>query len=162
MHHLTKGRFMAYTATVALLNGVESTASTFSVAPVVEQSFEEKLKESIEFLGMINIENVLNQSGKTLGLEATRSIMGRTDTSGNNRRNPSDPTGNSEINSYFCQQTNFDWARRYEALDAWRHKPDFEVLLAMAILRQQGRDLIMCGWNGTSRAATTDRVANPC
>lgn len=161
MHKNTKARFLAYTATIALLNGVESTASTFAVAPVVEQKFEEKLKESIEFMGMISFESVVDQSGQTLALEATRSIMGRTDTSGGNRRNPTDPTGNDESNTYFCQQTNFDWSRRYDQLDAWRHKPDFEVLLAMAILRQQGRDLIMCGWHGTSRAANTNRVANP-
>jgi len=128
---------------------------------VVEQRFEEKLKETIEFLGLINIENVPQQSGQTLALESTRPIASRTDTSGGTRRNPSDPTDNGESNTYNCLQTNFDWSRRYDKLDAWRHKPDFERLLAMAILKQQGRDLIMAGWNGTSRAATTDIVTYP-
>lgn len=161
MNTRTRLLFTSYLATIAALNGVAATAATFAVAPAVEQKFEEKLKESIEFLGMINIESVIPQSGQTLALESTRSIAGRTDTSGGTRRNPTDPTDNAESNTYFCKQTNFDWSRRYDKLDAWRHKPNFEQLLALAILKQQGRDLIMAGWNGTSRAATTDRAANP-
>lgn len=161
MHIKTRLMFTSYLATIASLNGVPSTAQTFAVAPVVEQRFEEKLKETIEFLSLINVENVPQQSGQTLGLESTRPIAGNKDTSGGARRNPTDPTDNGETNSYNCQKTNFDWSRRYESLDAWRHKPDFEQLLAMAILKQQGRDLIMAGWNGVERAATTDIVANP-
>lgn len=161
MHPKTRLLFSSYLATIAALNSVSSTAQTFAVAPVVEQKFEEKLKETVEFLGLINIENVPQQSGQTLGLECTRPIAGRVDTSGGTRRNPTDPTDNNETNTYECKQTNFDWSRRYDKLDAWRHKPEFERLLAMAILKQQGRDLIMTGWHGTSRAATTDRVANP-
>lgn len=157
----TRLLFTSYLSTIASLNGVSNPSVTFSVAPTVEQRFEEKLKESIEFLGLINIENVPQQSGQTLGLETTRPIAGRVDTSGGTRRNPTDPTDNGETNSYNCLQTNFDWSRRYDKLDAWRHRPEFEQLLALTILRQQGRDLIMAGWNGTSRAATTDIVANP-
>lgn len=157
----TRLLFTSYLSTIASLNGVSNPSVTFSVAPAVEQRFEEKLKETIEFLGMINVENVPQQSGQTLGLETTRPIAGRTDTSGGTRRNPTDPTDNGETNSYNCLQTNFDWSRRYDKLDAWRHRPEFEQLLALTILRQQGRDLIMAGWNGTSRAATTDIVANP-
>jgi hypothetical protein len=157
----TRLLFTSYLSTIASLNGVSDPSVKFSVAPAVEQRFEEKLKETIEFLGMINVENVPQQSGQTLGLETTRPIAGRVDTSGGTRRNPTDPTDNGETNSYNCLQTNFDWSRRYDKLDAWRHRPEFEQLLALTILRQQGRDLIMAGWNGTSRAATTDIDANP-
>lgn len=157
----TRLLFTSYLSTIASINGVSNPAVTFAVAPTVEQRFEEKLKETIEFLGMINVENVPQQSGQTLGLETTRPIAGRVDTSGGTRRNPTDPTDNGETNSYNCLQTNFDWSRRYDKLDAWRHRPEFEQLLALTILRQQGRDLIMAGWNGTSRAATTNIVANP-
>lgn len=157
----TRLLFTSYLSTIASLNGVSDPSVKFSVAPAVEQRFEEKLKETIEFLGMINVENVPQQTGQTLGLETTRPIAGRVDTSGGTRRNPTDPTDNGETNSYNCLQTNFDWSRRYDKLDAWRHRPEFEQLLALTILRQQGRDLIMAGWNGTSRAATTDIDANP-
>lgn len=157
----TRLLFTSYLSTIASLNGVSDPSVKFAVAPTVEQRFEEKLKETIEFLGLINIENVPQQSGQTLGLETTRPIAGRVDTSGGARRNPTDPTDNGETNSYNCLQTNFDWSRRYDKLDAWRHRPEFEQLLALTILRQQGRDLIMAGWNGTSRAATTNITNNP-
>jgi hypothetical protein len=161
MHIETKKRFLAYTSQIALINGVDTTVEKFAVNPSVEQKLHEKLKHSIDLLGEINLESVVPQTAQTLGLESTRSIMGTLDTSGGTRRNPTDPTDNGETNTYFCRQINFDWSRRYDAMDAWRHKPDFEQLLAMAILRQQGRDMIMAGWNGTSRAATSNRVANP-
>lgn len=161
MHPITAQRFEGYTARVAELNGVPSTVRTFAVAPSVEQKFEEKLKETIEFLGSINVETVGPQTGQTLGLETTRPIMGNKDTSGGARRDPTDPTDNDETNTYLCRQVNFDWSRRYAMLDAWKHKPEFETLLSMTILKQRGRDLIMCGWHGTHRAATSDRVANP-
>jgi P2 family phage major capsid protein len=154
-------RFERYAANVAQLNGVASTVRTFAVAPSVEQKFEEKLKETIEFLGSINLETVGPQTGQTLGLETTRPIMGTKDTSGGARRDPSDPTDNAETNEYMCVQTNFDWSRRYDKLDAWKHKPEFETLLSMTILKQRGRDLIMCGWHGIARAATSNVVANP-
>lgn len=161
MDILTRQRFNGYCAQVAKLNGVANTVTTFAVAPSVEQKFETKLKESIEFLGLINFENVIPQTAQTLGIETTRPIMGTKDTSGGARRDPTDPTDNDQTNTYLCQQTNFDWSRRYDKMDAWRHKPDFEVKTALAILRQQGRDLIMAGWYGTHRAATSDRIANP-
>jgi hypothetical protein len=119
------------------------------------------MRESSVFLQAINVIPVPQQMGQTLGLGTTRTIAGRTDTSGNGERSASDPTGNSEINTYECRQTNFDWARRYAAMDAWRHRPEYETLLRDAILQQQARDRIMIGFNGTSAAATTDRAANP-
>lgn len=161
MDKKTRLLFNSYLTSIAELNNVETTAETFAVEPVVEQRFEEKLKETIEFLGLIGFESVVQQAGTTLGLESSKSIMGRTNTAGNTRRHPVDPTDNGETNSYFCQQTDFDWSRSYANLDKWRHKPAFEMLLAMTILKQQGRDLIMCGWYGESRAAQSDRDANP-
>ena len=161
MHKITRALFSAYVSQIALVNGVANAAEQFNVDPVVEQRLETKMAESSEFLQQINMVPVTQQSGQTLGLGVTRTIAGRTDTSGAGERTATDPTGNSEINTYFCRQTNFDWARRYAAMDAWRHRPDFETMLRDAILQQQGRDRIMIGWNGTSAAATTDRAANP-
>lgn len=123
MQPKTRLLFTSYLATIAMLNGVASATHSFAVDPVREQKFEEKLKETIEFLGMINIENVPQQSGQTLGLELTRPIAGRVDTSGGTRRNPTDPTDNGETNTYNCLQTNFDWSRRYDKLDAGATSP---------------------------------------
>ncbi|KPL68039.1 capsid protein [Erythrobacter sp. SG61-1L] len=161
MRNETRALFNAYVSQIALLNGVDRATTKFSVDPVVGQRLEEKIKESSEFLQLINIEPVTQQSDETLGLGVTRTLAGRTDTSGAGERNPTDPTDNEKINEYFCKQTNFDWSLRYARLDAWRHKPEFQTIIRDAILKQQGRDRIMIGFNGTSAAATTNRAANP-
>lgn len=161
MRNDTRARFMAYCSQIALINSVPSATDQFSVDPVIEQKLESRMKESSEFLGMINVEPVTQQEGQVLGLSTSRTIAGRTDTSGGTRRNPTDPTGNDEKRRYLCKKTDFDWSRDYARIDAWRHKPEFEILLRDAILQQQSRDRIMIGWNGTSAAVQTDRVANP-
>lgn len=161
MRNETRALFTAYVSRIALLNGVPTATAKFNVDPVVEQKLEERMAESSEFLQAINVIPVTQQKGQVLGLGMARSIAGRKDTSGGARRDPSDPTDNGEKRSYTCEQTNYDWSRRYDAMDAWRHRPEFETLLRDSILGQQGRDRIMIGWNGTSVAATTDRVAHP-
>lgn len=163
MLQATRALFNAYVSQIALLNGIAATDATtkFAVAPVVEQKLEEKIAESHEFLGRINIEPVTQQAGEVLGLGVTRTLAGRVDTSGEGKRDPSDPTDSAKTNEYLCKQTNFDWAQRYALLDAWRHRPEFQTLMRDSILKQIGRDRIMIGWNGTSAAATTDRGANP-
>lgn len=163
MRKETRALFNSYVSQIALLNGIAAAdaQAKFNVDPVVEQRLEQRLAESSEFLQAINMTPVTQQKGQTLGLGVTRTIAGRTDTSGGARRNPTDPTGNEETNTYTCEQTNYDWSRRYAALDAWRHRPDFETLLRDAILRQQARDRIMIGWHGVDVAVSTDRVANP-
>jgi len=161
MRNETRILFNAYVSRIALLNGVSDATSKFSVDPVVEQRLEQKMTESSEFLQAINVTGVVDQTAQTLGLGTTRTMAGRTDTSGGTKRNPGDPTGNSETNTYLCLKTDFDWSRRYALMDAWRHKPDFELLLRDAIVKQQALDRIMIGFNGTSAAATTDRTANP-
>ncbi|MBG6118751.1 hypothetical protein IWY39_002555 [Sphingobium sp. JAI105] len=161
MHNTTRALFSAYCSQIALINSVPSATTQFNVDPVIEQKLESVMKESSEFLNAINVVPVTQQKGEVLGLTTTRTIAGRTDTSGGARRNPTDPTGNSRKRTYMCEQTEYDWSRSYAAMDAWRHKPDFEILLRNAILQQQGRDRIMIGWYGEEAADETDRDANP-
>jgi P2 family phage major capsid protein len=146
-----------------LLNGIEAAdaATKFSVSPEIEQKLEGRMRESSEFLQAINVVPVIQQEGEKVGIDSTTPIAGRTDTSGGTKRNPIDPTDSSSLDRYFAKQTNFDTALRYAKLDAWRHKPEFQNLIRDAILRQQARDRIMIGFNGTSAAATTDKAANP-
>ena len=161
MRNETRLLFTAYVSQIALLNGVADATTKFNVSPVVEQRLESRMAETSEFLQAINVIPVIDQSEQTVGLGTTRTMAGRTDTSGGTKRNPTDPTGSAETNTYFCRKTDFDWSMQYALLDAWRHRPEFETLMRDAILRQQARDRIMIGWNGTSAAAQTDRVANP-
>ncbi|MBX9816270.1 MAG: capsid protein [Proteobacteria bacterium SG_bin5] len=163
MKNTTRKLFNAYLDRIAGINGVarEDASAKFAVAPVVEQRLVEKIKQSSEFLSQINMIGVDQQEDVTLGLGVTRPLAGRTNTAAGNRRTPTDPTDSSQINTYRCVQTNFDWARKYALIDQWAHRPDFQIIMSSAIQKQEGRDHIMIGWNGTSVAAATDRVANP-
>ena len=60
-----------------------------------------------------------------------------------------------------CTQTNFDTSIKYAKLDSWAKFPDFQTRIRDAILRRQALDIITIGWNGTARAATSNRGANP-
>ncbi|RJF92974.1 phage major capsid protein, P2 family [Sphingomonas cavernae] len=161
MRNETRVLFTAYVSQIALLNGVADASVKFSVAPSVEQTLEEKIQDSSDFLTEINLVPVPAQTGDKVGVSVTRPLAGRTNTAAGNRRTPTDPTDTTDDGGYCCRQTNFDHAIKYTKLDAWRHKPEFQTLLRDAILKQQGRDRIMIGFNGTSAAAQTDRVANP-
>lgn len=161
MQNSTRLLFNAYVSQIALINGVESASNKFAVAPVVEQKLEEVIKQNSEFLQQINIVPVMEQTGQKVGVGVTRSMAGRTNTSAGNRRTPTNPADTSALGTYFCYKTEFDHAIGYAQLDAWRHRPEFQTLMRDAIAKQQGRDRIMIGWNGTSAAVETDRVANP-
>jgi hypothetical protein len=163
MRNETRALFNAYVSQIALLNHVpaEDVTKKFSVDPVVEQRLEDRIRDSSEFLMAINMIPVTQQKGQKLGVGAGRRIAGRVDTSGGARRNPAAIGNNNLKHQYTCEKTNFDWSRRYELLDAWRHRPDFEALIRDDIVHQQALDRICIGFHGTSVAADTDIVANP-
>lgn len=161
MRNETRVKFLGYCSQIALLSGVPSANVKFNVAPVVEQRLEEVMKEGSEFLQSIQVVPVIEQSGQKVGVGVTRPLAGRVNTAAGNRRNPTDPSATSDRGDYFCKQTNFDHAISYAKLDAWRHRPEFETLIRDTILKQQARDRIMIGFNGTSAAVATDLVANP-
>lgn len=161
MRNETRELFDGYVSHIAKLNGVSKATVKFSVAPAVEQKLEEKIQESSEFLSQINIQGVPAQTGEKVGVTVTRPLASRTNTAGGNRRTPTDPTDTTDDGGYTCKQTNFDHAIKYAKLDAWRHRPEFQTLLRDVILKQQGRDRIMIGFNGTSAAAATNVGNNP-
>lgn len=161
MKNTTRALFLGYTSQIALLNGVPDATTKFAVDPSVEQKLESRIRNTSEFLQMVNIIPVGEQEGQVLGIGVSRSIAGRTDTSNNTRRHPTDPGGANEKHRYLCRKTNFDWARPYAILDAWRHREEFETLLRDDIIHQQALDRIKIGFHGNRAAAQTDRVANP-
>lgn len=162
MQNETRILYNQYLQDVADLNGIDvaAVASKFSVDPTVQQALEDIIREEIGFLKRISQPFVVEQQGDKIGLDVVSTIAGNTDTNVNERQ-ATDPTNVVDIDKYFCQQTNFDTAIRYGKLDAWRKYPDFAVRLAQLIAKQKGRDRIMIGWNGTHRAANSDREANP-
>ncbi|KNH02608.1 Phage major capsid protein [Qipengyuania citrea LAMA 915] len=167
MKTATRALFAAYVSQIALVNALPAPAepsagmTKFNVAPNVEQKLEDRLRDSSEFLKLINVVGVDEQEGAVLGVGVSRSLASRTDTSNGQRRDPTAVGGATEKHRYLCKKTDFDWSMRYALLDAWRHRPDFETLLRDDILAQQAEDRMMIGFNGIVAAADTDRVANP-
>lgn len=167
MKNTTRLKFAAFVSQIALVNGLAapsdpSTGMTkFNVAPNVEQKLEDRIRNSSEFLQMINMIPVSEQEGSVLGVGVSSTIAGRKDTSGGARRDPAAVGAATEKHRYLCKKTNYDWSRRYAQIDAWAHRPEFETLIRDDILTQQALDRILIGFNGTSAAEDTDRVANP-
>ena len=159
MKNTTRVLFNAYLGQVATLSGVDDATKKFTVAPSVQQTLETKIQESSGFLARINIVPVTDQKGEKLGLGIGGTIAGTTNTS-NTDRNPTDPSG-MEGNEYECTQTNFDTALKYAKVDMWAKFPDFQTRLRDAILSRQALDRILIGFNGKTRAPTSDRAANP-
>jgi P2 family phage major capsid protein len=159
MKNPTRIAYAAYLATVANLNGVASATEKFTVAPSVQQTLEDKIQESSGFLATINVVGVTDQKGEKIGLGIGGTIAGTTDTSAKDR-NPVDPSS-LEGSGYECTQTNFDTAIKYAKIDMWAKFPDFQTRMRDAIVKRQALDRILIGFNGKSRAATSDRAANP-
>lgn len=163
MRNETRELFTSYLENIAELNGVDAGVvvggKKFVAAPTVQQTLETKVQESSNFLSQINIVPVDELKGEKLGLGVTGLLASRTNTAAADRQTV-DPTG-LDVNGYECKQTNSDTHLTYGKLDMWAKFPDFEHRIRDAIVRSQALDYIRIGFNGTSAAADTDRVANP-
>lgn len=161
MKNDTRRAFDLYCATLANLNQVSQSAlaSKFAVSPTVQQTLENRIQESSQFLKSINNIAVSEQMGNKIGLGIGSTVASTVDTTQHDRT-PFDPTEMDE-QGYVCTQTNFDTAIRYAKLDAWAKFPDFQARVRSMILQRQALDIITIGFNGTSRAANSDRTANP-
>ncbi|MCQ4270271.1 phage major capsid protein, P2 family [Pseudomonas kuykendallii] len=159
MRNETRALFNAYLQQLAQLHGVPDVTTKFAAAPAVAQTLETRIQESSEFLSRINIYGVSDQMGEKIGLGVNGTIAGTTDTDTKDRETR-DPSG-LDNRGYVCTQTNFDTHLKYAKLDAWSKFPDFQNRIRDAIIKLMALNRIMIGWNGTSRAATSNPVANP-
>lgn len=160
MRNETRIAYNEYLSNLAQLNGVPSATEKFNVAPSVQQKLENRIQESSDFLQSINVVGVTEAQGQKLGLGVSGPVAGTTDTSKQDRQTR-DITAIDEIDNYWCTQTNFDTHITYQKLDMWAKFPDFQTRLRDAILKRQALDRIMIGWNGLSRADTSDPLAHP-
>ncbi|MGA4081102.1 phage major capsid protein, P2 family [Ralstonia nicotianae] len=159
MRNKTRRLFAAYKAEIAKLNGVDRADEKFSVAPTIQQKLETKVQESSDFLSRINVFGVTEQEGEKLGLGVSGPVASTTDTTQQDRQTADIATLDGR--RYRCEQTNSDTHITYQRLDAWAKFPDFQTRIRDAIIKRQALDRIMIGFNGVSRAATSDRAANP-
>ncbi len=161
MRKETRFKFNGYMTRLGQIYGVgpqEFAASKVEITPSAAQKLESKIQHSAVFLTKINIVPVKDQVAEKIGLGIGSTVAGTTDTTKQDRE-PIDPTELSR-QKYHCQQTNFDTAIRYTKLDMWAAFDDFQTRIRDAIIQRQALDRIMIGWNGTSRAATSDRATN--
>ncbi|HEY4583083.1 MAG TPA: phage major capsid protein, P2 family [Lysobacter sp.] len=159
MRNNTRLLYTALLAQVASINGVASAAEKFSVDPSIQQTLETRIQESSEFLKRINVIGVTEQQGAKLGLGIGSPIASTTNTA-NADRQTKDPTALDQ-QLYICTQTNSDTHIPYAKLDAWAKFPNFQERVRDAIVARQALDRIMIGFNGISRAATSNPGTNP-
>ncbi|MDB0573737.1 phage major capsid protein, P2 family [Ralstonia solanacearum] len=159
MRNETRRLFAAYKDAIAKLNGVARVDEKFSVSPTVQQKLETKVQESSEFLSRINFYGVTEQEGERIGLGVSGPVASTTDTTQQDRQTADIATLDGR--GYRCEQTNSDTHITYQRLDAWAKFPDFQTRIRDAIIKRQALDRIMIGFNGVSRAATSNRAANP-
>ncbi|MDB0511046.1 phage major capsid protein, P2 family [Ralstonia solanacearum] len=159
MRNDTRRLFAAYKAAIAKLNGVERVDEKFTVTPSVQQKLETKVQESSDFLSRINVYGVAEQEAEKIGLGVSGPVASTTDTTQQDRQTSDISTLDGR--RYRCEQTNSDTHITYQKLDAWAKFPDFQTRIRDAIIKRQALDRIMIGFNGVSRAATSNRVTNP-
>ena len=159
MDNATRRHFDAFTTQIAKLNGIPDGTKKFTVEPSIEQKLEDKIRESAGFLSDINSITVTEAKGAKLGLDIGSPVSSTQNTNAADRTTK-DPSTLDE-REYECTQTNFDTHIGYKKLDQWAKFPDFQTRITHLIAKQQARDRIMIGFNGTNRADTSNLVANP-
>ena len=162
MRKETRAAFNGYLKRQATLNNLtaEDVSTKFNVEPTAQQSLENAIQESSDFLKKINILGVDEPEGEPLLVGVSGTIAGRTEITGGAKRDPSDVSALVK-DEYKCEQTNFDTAFPYARMDQWAKFKDFQTRLSRAIAERQALDRIMIGFNGTSVAKTTNRSSNP-
>lgn len=159
MRNETRALFNQYLERQAELNGVADARESFTVEPSIEQTIEQRVQESSEFLGRINISPVRDLKGQKLGMTIGGTIARRTNTTAHDRQTK-DPTS-VDGTGYELYKTEFDTHIPWAKLDQWSRFPNFQEMMRNVVLRRIGLDRIMIGWNGVTAAAETDPVANP-
>lgn len=159
MRNDTRALFNAYLQQLAKLHGVPDVTTKFTAEPSVAQTLETRIQESSQFLGAINVYGVSEQMGEKIGLGVSGPVASTTNTATTDRETTDLST--LDDRSYLCTQTNFDTHLTYGKLDAWAKFKDFQARIRDAILQRMALDRIMIGWNGTSRAATSNPATSP-
>lgn len=159
MKNHTRLAFNSYLATIAEINGIPDATVQFTANPSVQQKLEQHIQESSEFLIKINNIGVTEQAGEKIGLGIGGPIASTTDTSSTDRTT-SDPTTLDNA-GYICTKTDSDTHIKYSKLDAWAKFPDFQTKIRDLIIKRNALDIMCIGFNGTSRAATSNKSTNP-
>ncbi|TNV11600.1 phage major capsid protein, P2 family [Buttiauxella sp. B2] len=162
MRKETRFEFNKYLSRIAELNGVDVSDlnKKFSVEPSVTQKLFDKIQQSSSFLKQINMIVVQELTEEKVGIDVTGSIASTADTDNGVERKTAD-FAKLDAFRYFCKPVNFDYHLKYNKLDLWARFQDFQIRIRNAIVKRQSLDYITIGFNGVSRAATSNRTENP-
>lgn len=162
MRKETRFKFNQYLSRIAELNGIATSDldKKFTVEPSVTQTLFDKIQQSSSFLKLINMVTVGELTEEKVGIDVTGSIASTADTDGGVERKTAD-FAKMDAYRYFCHPVNFDYHLKYNKLDLWARFQDFQIRIRNAIIKRQALDYITIGFNGVSRAATSDRSKNP-
>ena len=162
MRKETRFKFNQYLSRIAELNGIATSDldKKFTVEPSVTQTLFDKIQQSSSFLKLINMVTVGELTEEKVGIDVTGSIASTADTDGGVERKTAD-FAKLDAYRYFCHPVNFDYHLKYNKLDLWARFQDFQIRIRNAIIKRQALDYITIGFNGVSRAATSDRAQNP-
>jgi P2 family phage major capsid protein len=159
----TRQKYTSYIGQIAKLNNIAeavASSSKFAVDPTIGQTLEVKIRESHAFLNNVSYQYPIEQQGEKLGMNTSAGIASTTDTAAGTKRSTNSVVAIDD-KGYHCQKIDSDTHIRYALLDAWAKFPNFQQMIQQVIIRQQSLDRLMIGFNGTSRAATSDKAANP-
>ncbi|HEY1843657.1 MAG TPA: phage major capsid protein, P2 family [Buttiauxella sp.] len=162
MRKETRFEFNKYLSRIAELNGVDvaDLNKKFSVEPSVTQKLFDKIQQSSSFLKQINMIVVQELTEEKVGIDVTGSIASTADTDNGVERKTAD-FAKLDSFRYFCKPVNFDYHLKYNKLDLWARFQDFQIRIRNAIVKRQSLDYITIGFNGVSRASTSNRTENP-
>lgn len=162
MRKETRFKFNQYLSRIAELNGVDvnDLSKKFNVDPSVTQTLFDKIQQSSSFLKLINMVTVGELTEEKVGMDVTGTIASTSDTDNGVERKTAD-FSKTDAYRYFCKPVNFDYHLKYNKLDLWARFQDFQIRIRNAIIKRQALDYIIIGFNGVSRAATSDRATHP-
>lgn len=134
----------------------------YSFSSQTAKSLERNLKLRSALLSRINIIPTTVPKGQANGFDLADTLAASVDTDRNTRHAR---RGDWKPSQYQCQPTHFDAGIPYATVDAWvnhtQNQQDFEQRVSTVIDQRMLMDRVMVGFQGTQRAADSDRAANP-
>lgn len=142
---------------IAHRNNITNVHAEFSVDPTAEQRLEDAQRESVAFLGFVNMVPMRDLVGQVIGLGATDMIAATHDTSARDPQYIGQLTGRE----YRLYSTLFDTKLPWQIIDAWSRFPDFAQRYSKHVARSLGLTRLSIGWNGVQRVADSVKANNP-
>ena len=159
---IAQKQFAAMVLAISTTYGVsaEEVKHQFSVNPTITQTIYEKIRDSAEFLQMINMVPVEQIKGEKVNLEVNQLVTSRTDlTQANAERTPVDPS--SLANKFYeLFETEADVRINWNKIDTWSKFPDFFNRFMDHVNHARALDKITIGWHGIQADAQTDPATN--